>query len=668
MVDSTEPITQIHDAPSPAPKTLKTMPQLAASPLPLQSASKWRPAGTTPNKRVKPRHEDSQIVFEPIPSSPLPSRTSVVLTDHQLEVAERQRGVSAALYRENSTPAKLLSSFKPTGMPDAQLEAPIPSTPVLAATHDDAIPSSSPVVASVRRRESSVRRSIVPEISLTPAKSTHHDDLLSSPPAAPASETVVRSSLPAPPSISLDRVQAMGNKRASQEADSGQDMAQARVLATVDLRNQAEEPQEQGTSLNVPSTAPAETYSIDSIISIPITLTESSDSRVKDSFVAPADLDLLRPFSATHEDEQDDQDFSQLSQYSVQDGSQANDSQRKKRRRTRTSFAGAKKRKTGESHVYNTTEFIKFTPKARFVTPEDMLPEIIVIDPEAPAQELDSVAGAEEDEQVIQVPATTLKRGRGRPRKTQDSVQHSPVAIISRKRGRSSSSIGDLDETDQITKRSRAEPKTPTHRETSVSSVHFVEVTPGDASGRRSAASVRTNTPEMEHFVSMSQQTETRVDANEDKIVDDTVIFSTYEQPPSSPTHQFDFQAAATSPELTAYVDAAEEEFGGHSMITSQIEDTQLGANIDGDEEFRSPGQASPTASQAGSQDSQSSQVSSFSVSAFKGVMSAFVNQIKGFVNGGSHQATEDAVRRMAEEANKTVERLAKQVKRNKST
>jgi hypothetical protein len=291
-----------------------------------------------------------------------------------------------------------------------------------------------------------------------------------------------------------------------------------------------------------------------------------------------------------------------------------------------------------------------------------MLPEIFVIDPDAPAQEPEGVAAAEE-EQDIQVPATTVKRGRGRPRKSQKGSQASQNLIASRKRGRSPSPAPDLDETDRFSKRSKADPKTPAHRERSVSSVHFVEVTPGDASGRRSATSVRTDTPEAEHFVSKSQQTE----VDEDMVVDNTVIFSTYEEPLSSPTHRFDFPTAAVSAQTTTHADAAKEEFGGHSMITSQIDDTQLGANIEEDEEFRSLGEISPAVSQAGSQDSQSSQASTFSVSAFRGVMSAFVNQIKEYVNGGSHQATEDAARQMADEANRTVEHLAKQVKRNRS-
>ena len=108
-------------------------------------------------------------------------------------------------------------------------------------------------------------------------------------------------------------------------------------------------------------------------------------------------------------------------------------------------------------------------------------------------------------------------------------------------------------------------------------------------------------------------------------------------------------------------------------MITSQIDETQIDSQAGAIDDHESDGFHSVRgeslafgglSSPASSLGSQSSQMSAFSVSAFKGVMSRFVDQIKEYVSGGSHQATEEAARQMAEEANRTVERLARQVKR----
>ena len=666
VVETTEQSSDLADeADLPTPRPIKMMPRLTVSPAPPPtSVSRRRPASTTPKSKPKPRHEDSQIRFEPIPSSPLPQRDNQVLTERQLEVAERQREGSAALFAETPTPIKAAQHVGPDLGQDIDITSATPSTPVLAAAHDDAIPSSSPVVASVRRRESSVRRTGIPEIALSPAKPLPQDDLPSSPPTGPADGDALSSDMPPVPTLTLDRDEILRKKRLGREQTSSQEPVIAAVAHLSDTENQDDTPSalhKQSGSLNVPSSVPEQAQSFNSIISIPLTMTDSTGARVKDSLVGPREEQ--EPLVEEHSDIQDTQESQDFNQDSVPNDSQTTDSQRKRRRRGRTSFASVKKRKTAESHVYNTTAFIRFKPKPRFTTPEDMLPVIVVKEVDEENDEPESGAGAEMEEE-IQVPATT-KRGRGRPRKSLEKPTSEKSAQVSRKRGRPSTRGEDVeDDADERNgKRNKVDPKTPSSRERSVSSVHFVEITPGDASGRRSVGSTRTDTPEVEEFVSASQQIQA---SDDDEVVDETVILSTYEDIPSSPNRQIE----AETTNHPQFVQSEPEKES--AIITSQIDETQIddGFLQDDGDDFHSVRGDSPapsmSSSQASSQGSQASQLSSFSVSAFKGVMSRFVDQIKEYVSGGSHQATEEAARQMAEEANRTVERLARQVKRNR--
>jgi hypothetical protein len=416
-----------------------------------------------------------------------------------------------------------------------------------------------------------------------------------------------------------------------------------------------------------------------------LTTTDSSDTRVLDSFVTPQEAisEAAEDIVPSCEPSQDDQE---LSQQSLLEDPQASESQRRKRRRGRTSFATSKKRRISVApHVYNEDDFITFTPKPRFVTPEGMLPAIVVRVPGEPtpepveveeevfvphapdAEALDAEAGAQMEEE-IQV-ATATMRGRGRPRKSLDSInsQASQITVIHRKRGRSSiRSQGEDAEEDSTAKRAKVNPKTPSSRERSVSSAHYVEVTPGDVSGRRGTGSARTDTPEAEAIISLSQ----RALADAEGEVEETVVLSTYEDAAEA-------NDALTESETARVPDLEEREASPlqHAALVSQINETQLDPVSDAadDEDFHGAGVASPApsvaASQASSQmsqGSQSSQMSTFSVSAFRGVMARFVDQIRGFVNGGNQQATEETTRQMAEEATRTVERLARVARRNR--
>lgn len=680
MVESTEPTTTVEDETAlPMPKPLKVIARLTVSPAAPSASRRW-PARATPKSKPKPRHEDSQIHFEPIPSSPLPQPNPEVLTERQLEVAERQRQGSAALFAEASTPvARPMRQLGANLAEETELPVPTPSTPVLAAALDDAIPSSSPIVASVKRRESSVHRTLLPEIKLLPAMPSHHDELPSSPPAVPSDQTADLSSMPAVPSLTLDRDGILRRKRMNRQSRSSQGGTREDILikseqAVADPIE--EECDEQEDKHTVPSTAPPETQSFNSILSNPLTMTESSDTRVQNSFAA-RDEEMPRPVQDLSPSDESSQDDLDPSQHSVMDDSQIADSQRKKRKRGRTSFAPTKRRKTAAAHIYNEADYIRFKPKPRFMTPDDMLPLIVVkVLGESTPELLDTETGADMDEE-IQVPAMT-KGSRRRPQKSHESSasQASQDATAPLKRGRSSTRLQDLDEVEeQKAKRTKTNPKTLPSRERSVSSAHYVEVTPGDASGRHGGGSTRTDTPEAEEIISMSQQAFAGAEKE-----DDTVIISNYEDFARSAARQiemegaqaFDLMPLTSSPPPNISPTDTEEQ----TIITNQIEKSQEDTRPDAEDEdeaddFHGIRVDSPALSiapsQAGSQSSQSSQLSSFSVSAFRGVMSRFVNQIKEFVNGGSQQATEEVARQMADEANRTVERLARAVIRKRS-
>jgi hypothetical protein len=439
--------------------------------------------------------------------------------------------------------------------------------------------------------------------------------------------------------------------------------------------NQNKSPSEEGT---VPSTAPPATQSFNSVISNILTTADSSSTRVQDFFVTPCEEE-------SQYDEEDvvsscelPQDSQDLSQQSFPDNSHASGSQRKKRKRRQSIVASQKRRRKAQPYVYPTNEFIKWKPKPRWVTPPDMLDVIHVkirgqelededlpnAEPELPhADEVlpdgeveepngerklldarvelrDAQAGAGD---MGEMPATTHHELDATT--TTTCSRDSPAEVLNtRKRGRSTSSSQD-DHTDgnSDAKRSRRGLSTPPHRERS-SSVHFVEVTPGNGANRRDIGSSRTDTPEAEAMISMSQQALAETESD----FGSTVAISTYND------------------------DAIEEDNDIEvAQITSQIEETQIALDDDVDdaEDSRSVRETSPALSlapsQASSQRSVSSSLSSFTVSAFKDVMARFVEQIKMFVNGGNPDATEIAARQMAEEANKTVERLARVARRN---
>jgi hypothetical protein len=176
---------------------------------PLNSLENNRIAATKEIKqqtpRRKPRHDDSQIVFEAIESSDLEQETQI-LTDRQREVAERQQ-MDARIFADissssHSTSRRKTDENKPQVHIDSDVgaqsdalvgssdpeepESSPPSSPQYAPNHlqsdDQHPPPSSPTTASVRRKsdrnsrdnsQSTPKRSllegaIIPSISSSP--------------------------------------------------------------------------------------------------------------------------------------------------------------------------------------------------------------------------------------------------------------------------------------------------------------------------------------------------------------------------------------------------------------------------------------------------------------------------------------------------------------------
>lgn len=141
--------------------------------LPEGNSETVRPASADMTPRRRLRHDNSQIQFVPIESSPLPSDIeSQLLTERQKEVKERQRGSNAMFLEDlqSSSPA-LPSPTKKTGvltpvkLPDLQDSDVGLLTPTLAANlpeNDDDFPGSSPTPSAKDRSIQSQKTSSLP--------------------------------------------------------------------------------------------------------------------------------------------------------------------------------------------------------------------------------------------------------------------------------------------------------------------------------------------------------------------------------------------------------------------------------------------------------------------------------------------------------------------------
>ncbi|KAF2670678.1 hypothetical protein BT63DRAFT_424614 [Microthyrium microscopicum] len=130
------------------------------SPMPKQTTKKMVSPQPNLTPRRKFRHEDSQIQFEPIPSSsPMRADETQNLTEHQKEVAERQKADSEAMFRDiqPSTPLVINSDVVVVSSDSESDDGEMlhPATPEIGPVHDgvdDDVPSS-PIAASVTRRQ-----------------------------------------------------------------------------------------------------------------------------------------------------------------------------------------------------------------------------------------------------------------------------------------------------------------------------------------------------------------------------------------------------------------------------------------------------------------------------------------------------------------------------------
>ncbi|CRG90118.1 Midasin [Talaromyces islandicus] len=152
--------------------------------LPENNAETLQPARADMTPRRRLRHDNSQIQFVPIESSPLPSDIeSQLLTERQREVKERQRGSNAMFLDDlpSSSPA-LPSPTKDTGvltpvklpdLQDSELALHGLSTPTLAANvqeNDDDFPGSSPTPSAKDRSVQSQNKSSLPIETLNVAQ------------------------------------------------------------------------------------------------------------------------------------------------------------------------------------------------------------------------------------------------------------------------------------------------------------------------------------------------------------------------------------------------------------------------------------------------------------------------------------------------------------------
>jgi hypothetical protein len=174
---STTPLAVRAFGPPNHARRLSPMPAKKDQPMMKSPASKLTP-------RRKLRHEDSQIVFEPIPSSS-PVRSAVEtqnLTDHQKEVLERQKDQAAAMFRDigsddisaHSGRKLVINSDIQVVSSDSVEEISRPSTPNVDVQDaaDDEVPSS-PITASQGRRQyrsssSNPRSPAIPDVPSSP--------------------------------------------------------------------------------------------------------------------------------------------------------------------------------------------------------------------------------------------------------------------------------------------------------------------------------------------------------------------------------------------------------------------------------------------------------------------------------------------------------------------
>jgi hypothetical protein len=159
--------------------------RVSPSPLPRQPFSPDRmnrssPFRRTTTPRSKLRHEDSQIQFEAIHSSPIIDQESQLLTERQKEVAERQRLVTAPLFHNISSPARKRASDISSDPLHSDTPEHKPSTPILQPALDDEVLGSSPIAASVSRRQSLSRRQSPIAVDYVPWKD--EEEIPSSPP------------------------------------------------------------------------------------------------------------------------------------------------------------------------------------------------------------------------------------------------------------------------------------------------------------------------------------------------------------------------------------------------------------------------------------------------------------------------------------------------------
>lgn len=197
--DSQEDTVQAHPplefrGPFPLPKRLNGTASSSPAPSNPTPSRRTQAPSSSSKPKAKLRHDDSQIEFAPIHSSPVGEATldSQVLTDHQKEVREKQQHAAAMFPDISSSPAKqikdkrldLAAYAKPGKYSSLSEDAEPRSTPILNLQEyggNQDVPSSSPTPRSRREnREDAV--SDGPYLTSSAAEAFVETNIPSSPP------------------------------------------------------------------------------------------------------------------------------------------------------------------------------------------------------------------------------------------------------------------------------------------------------------------------------------------------------------------------------------------------------------------------------------------------------------------------------------------------------
>ncbi|EXJ59392.1 uncharacterized protein A1O5_12273 [Cladophialophora psammophila CBS 110553] len=391
------------------------------------AAGRPDPVFSSPRRRIsrpRSRHDDSQIHFVPIDSSPArrPDPDSQSLTEHQMEVRNRQRSEPADVFLDlRSSPRPHSKAQNQSNCGIARKAAALserPSTPTLPTGQDHQEPEI-PASPTPRARHVANQIADIDVPSSPPSMPGNRDkvEITSSPPQAVAEDGQVRIDL------------AMEtNQLAPTEDVTGQTWAvveEKAVNVQMDVHMQ-DQSTEEDMKLH-PSTAIALAMDVDT------ELDEVGSSQVIRPRTDSDEIDMLSASQLSHDLDQhlsqvvEDEALQNLvettSGPSAEQQEQANQQKpqvrRGRKRKSNSVRLGSKKRRRPESSSQTSSQSIA-TDSAMYDTPEEMSGCIVV----APLRAVQAVAASElaDSASTASESAGAPKRRRGRPRRKTENV------------------------------------------------------------------------------------------------------------------------------------------------------------------------------------------------------------------------------------------------------